>query len=314
MKYFPPVGSADPDAPYVDESSGQEGSAVPAKAIEFPQREIVTVVKNSGLVPDENSVTQLDEAIDLKIALAIGSGGGGGGSPVNDLLLLLRSRNPVFPEVNTADGSFNLTVVSAGNLQIPAGISVTHRGCFNDVTSLQNLTTVANKTYHLRKNWTTGWALRDLADPAYNPGALAETNVAFDTSYDDMLTHRVVTNASNIATITPLKNKNGLDAQIAMQGINERSSSDLRERVFDFEASLNWARRPRLVAFNWAQKFSAATTTGGDSDHFLLAYGSSWNGAKLTQFPFNRYGSRFAMLHDDWDTSLIIVYDAHFVL
>lgn len=268
MKYFPPVGSADPDAPYVDESSGQEGSAVPAKAIEFPMREIMTVITGAGLAPDAGSVSQLEEAIDQKIALAIGSGGGGGGSPVDDLLLLLRSRNPVFPEVNTADGSFNLTVVSAGNLQIPAGITVTHRGCFNDVTSLQNLTTVANKTYHLRKNWTTGWALKDLADPTYNPGALAETSTAFDTTFDDMLTHRVQTNASNIATVTALKNKAFLVAEDETVTFSSSSfqNAALPSNLVGGQAQLfniNWSRRP-LVAIQAVTDFRASNGTAGE--------------------------------------------------
>jgi len=268
MKYFPPVGSADPDAPYVDESSGQEGSAVPAKAIEFPMREIMTVITGAGLAPDAGSVSQLEEAIDQKIALAIGSGGGGGGSPVDDLLLLLRSRNPVFPEVNTADGSFNLTVVSAGNLQIPAGITVTHRGCFNDVTSLQNLTTVANKTYHLRKNWTTGWALKDLADPTYNPGALAETSTAFDTTFDDMLTHRVQTNASNIATVTALKNKAFLVAEDETVTFSSTSfqNAALPSNLVGGQAQLfniNWSRRP-LVAIQAVTDFRASNGTAGE--------------------------------------------------
>ena len=241
MKYFPPVGSADPDAPYIDESTGQEGSAVPARAIEYPQREIMTVITSAGLTPDEGSVSQLDEAINLKISNATS----GGASPVDDLLLLLRARMPIYPEVNTGDGAFALTVVSAGSLQIPAGISITHRGCFVDFTSLQSLTTLPNKTYHLRRNWTTGWALKDLSDSAYNPGALAESDAQFDTTYDDMLTHRIVTNTSNIATITPLKNKNRLAFSAQVAGTNLASLAPDLSRA-DVAQDINWARTPQM--------------------------------------------------------------------
>jgi hypothetical protein len=54
---------------------------------------------------------------------------------------------------------------------------------------------------------TPGWSLVDVSNSGYNPSALAEDNVAFDTGYDDMISHRVVTDASNVAVITPLVNK-----------------------------------------------------------------------------------------------------------
>lgn len=256
MKYFPPVGSADPDAPYIDESTGQEGSAVPARAIEYPQREIMTVITSAGLTPDEGSVSQLNEAIDLKISNATS----GGASPVDDLLLLLRARMLFYPEVNTGDGAFALTVVSAGSLQIPAGISITHRGCFVDFTSLQSLTTLPNKTYHLRRNWTTGWVLKDLADSAYNPGALAESHAQFDTTYDDMLTHRIQTNASNIATVTALKNRNVLSLQ-ALVGATGLSTfvSDLSRG--DVVQTLNWARTPTSYSLDVTRRGKAAQQT-----------------------------------------------------
>lgn len=53
MKYNPPVGSTDPNASYVDKNvpGAVRGSAVPAPAIEFPQREIVDVIAKAGLTP-----------------------------------------------------------------------------------------------------------------------------------------------------------------------------------------------------------------------------------------------------------------------
>lgn len=314
MRYIPPVGSADPDAPYVDESSGQEGSAVPANAIEFPQREIVNAIIGAGLAPDPNRVDQLWEAIQQAIALALSSGGGAGSSPVNDLLTILRSRNPIYPEVNTSDGSFNLTVVSAGNLQIPAGISVTHRGCFNDVTVLQNLTTLANKTYHLRKNWTTGWALKDLADTAYNPGgALAETDTAFDTTYDDMLTHRIVTNASNIATITPLKNKHSLQAHVVVQGTDLRLSGANGANAL-FQETLNWARMPRERSLSLGDIRINKTTT--DRDFKIVSSASTGRNSADTltltepfSFVVTRYGLNCCVMCDGAQ-SMSLVFNA----
>lgn len=67
MKYNPPAGSQDPDAKYVTGQPGKvRGSAVPAEAVEHPQREIVEVIKEAGLTPSADDLGQLYEAI-LKI-------------------------------------------------------------------------------------------------------------------------------------------------------------------------------------------------------------------------------------------------------
>ena len=65
MNYVPPLGSVDPDAAYQNgnPSAGIPGSIVPAAAIEHPQRELLHVILKAGLTPDENTLTQLYEAI-----------------------------------------------------------------------------------------------------------------------------------------------------------------------------------------------------------------------------------------------------------
>ena len=65
MKYVPPLGSVDPDTAYQNgnPSAGIPGSIVPAAAIEHPQRELLHVILKAGLTPDENTLTQLYEAI-----------------------------------------------------------------------------------------------------------------------------------------------------------------------------------------------------------------------------------------------------------
>ena len=64
MKYTPPPGSTDPDAPFVNGVPGlQKGSPVPAEAVEHSQREIVNVIKQAGLTPDDGDLTQLHQAI-----------------------------------------------------------------------------------------------------------------------------------------------------------------------------------------------------------------------------------------------------------
>lgn len=76
MKYHAPYGSTDPDAPYVDKSvpGAVRGSAVPAPAIEDPQREIVSVISGAGIVPaNGNQLAKAIQSGGLIYAVAGGS-------------------------------------------------------------------------------------------------------------------------------------------------------------------------------------------------------------------------------------------------
>ena len=75
MKYTPPAGSQDPDAKYVTGQPGKvRGSAVPAEAVEHPQREIVEVIRQAGLEPSGDDLGQLWKALQQlfteKVAIA----------------------------------------------------------------------------------------------------------------------------------------------------------------------------------------------------------------------------------------------------
>lgn len=65
MEYYAPFGSTDPDASYVDKDvpGAVRGSAVPAKAIEHPQREIVALIDAAGFTPDDADLTQLLQGV-----------------------------------------------------------------------------------------------------------------------------------------------------------------------------------------------------------------------------------------------------------
>lgn len=67
MQYQPPVGSTDPNAPYIDFDlgAGIRGSKVPASAIESVMREIENAIRAANLVPDGEDTTQLAQAIVL---------------------------------------------------------------------------------------------------------------------------------------------------------------------------------------------------------------------------------------------------------
>lgn len=271
--YVQPFGEADPNASYRDRNTGAgiPGSRVPALAIEMPQREIRTVLVAAGLTPDRNDPTQLNEAIDQKIALATA----GGENPLDDLLTLLRARLPIYPEILTSDGRFNLTVPATGTVRIPLGIQILHRGVFPITTVQQDFTTVANKTYHLRYRFTgtPGWSLIEYLDSAYNPSSLPETDVAFDSSYDDMITHRVVTNGANVATITALANKAVLSSSQA-DTASSVSGSGTNGSQITGSFTLNWARTPQATLI----PLRVDTASVGDDVDYWLSGGSALDG------------------------------------
>jgi hypothetical protein len=66
MKYNQPYGVSDPEGPYINgnPSTGTMGSIPPAASIEYPQREIVNVIKDVNLAtPDNADLRQLGKAI-----------------------------------------------------------------------------------------------------------------------------------------------------------------------------------------------------------------------------------------------------------
>lgn len=65
MRYIPPFGVSDPDASYVngDPTIGRQGSIPSAAVFENPQREIISVITNSNIVPSDADLEQLARAV-----------------------------------------------------------------------------------------------------------------------------------------------------------------------------------------------------------------------------------------------------------
>ena len=179
---------------------------------------------------------------------------------------------PIFPEVVGGDGTFTVTSPSAGTVRIAAGTRFVMRGAFLYTSALTDLATAAGKTYHLRWDRTNGFALYDLANGTYNPAALAETNAAFDSTYDSMLIARVVTSAGNVATITSLVNRNSL-------------SASFEKTTFEQQGGGTWAGLPVLTGtLNWARTpnkngITRASTDTSNENKCLVS----------TQLTANRY-------------------------
>jgi len=206
------------------------------------QSEIGAVIEEAGLTPSNTDMTQLLQAIQSLIDAATG----GGGDPNYVLMTQARARLPFYPEVLTSTGKIGVVSPGVGQVRVPAGVSFTHRGIFNVTTVQTDLVTDASKTYHLRWNPTGGFVLRDLANVSYNPTVAAETNAAFDTGYDDMLVARVVTNSSNVVTVTDLVNKHSLFASGELSFIGAAFQDDVPPSgITNFTpVDLNWSRTP----------------------------------------------------------------------
>lgn len=65
MKYEAPYGVTDQNASYVNgnPAAGIKGSIPPAAAMEYPQREIVSLISNSDFVPSDNDLSQLLKSV-----------------------------------------------------------------------------------------------------------------------------------------------------------------------------------------------------------------------------------------------------------
>lgn len=221
------------------------------------QSEVGAVAVEAGITQDDGDDTILVQSILALIAAATG-----GGSASNYVLMSqARARLPIFPDVQTADGRFGVTSPSDGTIRIPAGVTFLHRGIFTITSAETDLATAASKVYHVRWNPTDGFVIKDLADVAYNPSALSETNATFDSKYDDMLIARVTTNSSNVPTIRNLSNMPRLayqaDSRVSLPGALTWTSKT------GTGFALDWARTPLLFDATLTEFRSNNTGPGG---------------------------------------------------
>ncbi|CAN7387744.1 hypothetical protein [Neorhizobium sp. LjRoot104] len=214
--------------------------------------EVGEVITHAGLTPDNGDMTQLRQAIQEMIDAATG----GGDTSSYLTLLQASSRLPIFPEVQTVTGHFTVVSPGTGQVRVPAGVTFQHRGISPYTTVQTDFATDASKTYHLRWNKTDGLTLKDLASGTYNPGTLPETDASFDSTYDNMLVARVITNSSNVPTITNLANKIDLFTMQEDSGAGTivtgpgTSGNDCVQYEKSF--TLNWARTPVILPSGYA--------------------------------------------------------------
>lgn len=176
-----------------------------------------------------------------------------------------KARLLFYPEVLNTDGRIVVTSPGTGQVRLPGGVDFLHRGISLVTTAQTDFNTDANKTYHLRWDQTNGFRLLDLAGAGYNPTALSEINAIFDSQYDDMLIARVITNSSNVPTITNLANKNVLTASFEKTTQETAVPPNAWSSLPALTAAANWARTPQY----FLQAFNAEVSPSTDSAVFL---------------------------------------------
>lgn len=224
------------------------------------EAEIGEVIAHAGIAPTDDRNTLLREAIEALISAATGGG------TADDYILMTqaRSRLPFFPEIITDDGKIAVTSPSIGTVRVPGGTTFQHRGIYRVATVQTDFLTDASKTYHLRWNATDGFTMKDLASGAYNPTAAAESNAAFDSTYDDMLVARIITNSSNVPTITNLVNQDRLWHTERLAGAAAETSPGGPAGTFraSFTATFNWSRTPKFAASQGGISANSVTPAG----------------------------------------------------
>jgi hypothetical protein len=247
------------------------------------EAELKAIQDAGGIAGSEGDDTTVLQAIEALIAAATG----GGDTSQFVLFSQAQARLPIFPEVTTNNGVINVTDLGTGNIRIPASATILHRGIRTYTTVQTDLATVLSKTYHLRWNPTDGFALKDLADTGYNPTVAAESNAAFDSTYDDMLVARIVTNSSNVPTITNLTNKHQLTISQAMTA-GSLSDSGAQEARSTQTLTYNWARAPKNKGFT--RTFIGVVDPAADRDEQMY---SAYPGSQIYEIPATRYSSEF---------------------
>ncbi|MCP4133317.1 MAG: hypothetical protein GY754_20280 [bacterium] len=181
-----------------------------------------------------------------------------------------------YPHILNDSNAIAITSGS-GRVSYGGGDSVVLVGKKMELPSF-DFTTQASTTYHIRYTAAKGWSLNDLSGSGYNPSTLSETDTAFDSSYEDMLAARVVTDAGNSVTVTALRNKDRLQFTLNSEvGCTAFPPADSQPHTYtagrtlfgDVESgvrklvlrsnnyfssseniTLNWARQPKAVSLN----------------------------------------------------------------
>lgn len=271
------------------------------------EAELGDLIDYAGLTGDDNDLTQVRQAVLALISAATG------GNPAGYILMTqATARLPIYPEVLNVDGRIVVTAPATGTVRVPGGVNFLHRGIDVITTSQTDLVTAASKTYHLRWNKTDGFALKDTTGgSAYNPASANEADAMFDSTFDDMLIARIVTNASNVATITNLANKHDLSVMVNVTGTS-LTYADANYSSVLLDHTYNWARTPKNASITPLRHLRNHVNMDGDFVIFdgTLSRDQSVVAGHPGSMPTNRYRLRAGMMMDHMSGVPTVLFNA----
>lgn len=231
------------------------------------QRELVAIIEKYGGVLNPTNDEQIYEALHKA-------------TPLRTSAIPVARINPglrCFPEMLTPDAAWRVDV-SNDKCSIADDQAFVWRGIWEINSSdyplsVRTFTILPNKIYHLCWSPDSGFMLNDLADKTYNPAVLAEDNIAFDSQHDHLFIARIVTTATNQATVTPLQNKALLQTIwdiVLASGILAVNDASFRSFPPIKTLSLQWARTPKayftgVTGFNLGSQYRAAGNTNDNA-------------------------------------------------
>lgn len=176
-------------------------------------------------------------------------------------------RLPIYPEIDTGSNKLALTATT-GQIVVDAGQRFRHRGhrviyTSDTASGSRTFATAINKTYHLRWTWSNGAGAYSLVD--LTGASPAEGDRSYDSTYDRLLIAKVVTNGSNVLTVTPYVNKHDLNARGELLFSGVTWSGDLvapSALAHGTLVTLDWGRRARVAT---SMMTSVSTTATGDT-------------------------------------------------
>lgn len=162
---------------------------------------------------------------------------------------LLRENLRIYPELSQPVSALLLISAAVGIVQVADGNTIVFRG-HEPISSegyaigLRTFATVANKTYHLR--WRSAWHISPgFALVDVTAFGAAEGNEAYDSTYDDALLARVITDGGNNPSVLALENRQNFVTLWNKTSVETNTTGFASFTVPTF--TQNYARQPRVT-------------------------------------------------------------------
>ena len=193
------------------------------------QRELVNLVEGLNLKLDPNNDTQLSQRLRELTPLRHE-----GAIPNHHRL----SGFAHYPYIVSQSQRLELTQHGAWKIEIDRGQIFNWRGTWNINTDAfsegeRSFNLAFSTTYHLRWRPSDGFLLFNLKDVAYNPQSLAESSAVFDTTFDDMLIAKIITDEQGITEIITFRNTQRLLVQWLSNQPSKIQASSTSKAFYD---------------------------------------------------------------------------------